>query len=349
MPASKADILAAFERQSEYCRTRGASLTAALIDAAAVDIKANGPVAGLVKNFGEDPAKGALALRIAGAVHYLANKGRAGSLQPAYQSLRAPGEAEFAVALVALAEAHGTVFQSFIARPPQTNEINRLAALIPAMSEVSSRFDLPLDLYELGTSGGLLLAPDQCSIDYGSFAWGDGVIALKSDWRGEAPDLVKRLDIRHRLGCDRQPLDFSDPEQLDIAHSYIWPEDPRRRQTFDAAISATRDLGAQIDCDDALEWLAARTVPKSGTVSVVFTSVFAVYLDDGETTRLHSLMDDIGARATAAAPIAFVQFEPEAAMDFVTFNVDVTTWPGGERRRIATAHAHGRWVEPVSN
>ncbi len=347
VPASREEILAAFKRQADYCRLREAPLTASIIDAAGTDLQAGGPIAGLLQDFDEDPARGALALRIAGAVHYLAIKGRAGPLQKAYRTLSLPETNAVAASLAALAEEHGAVFQSLVSRPPQTNEINRLAALIPAFSEVSSAWGLPVDLYELGTSGGLLLSPDRCSVDYGAFSWGDGPVSLKSDWRGDAHEFADRLEIRGRSGCDRNAIDFTDPEQMDIAHSYIWPEHPERRRTFDAAIAATRDAGARIDRADALQWLAARDIPQPGAVSVVFTSVFAVYLNDDETARLNRLMDDFGARATTDAPVAFIQFEPEPELDFVTFNVDLTIWPGRMRRRIATAHAHGAWVEPV--
>lgn len=349
MAPKRDDWLAAFEGQAAYCRKRDAALTASVIDAAAADIKAGGALAGLVADFDEDPARGALALRIAGAAHYLAIKGRAGPLQQAYENAAPLGEPEMGVALAALAPAHLEVFRDFIARPPQTNEINRLAALLPAFSQVAKAHRLPLDLYELGASGGLLLSPDRCAIDYGSFNWGDGPLTLTSHWRGAAPDLVPALSIRNRSGCDRRPIDFSDPEQLDIARSYIWPEHKARRRMFDAAVAEAQKNAAQVDRADALVWLAARAIPQPGAVSVVFTSVFAVYLDDTETARMNAQMVAFGSQATEEAPVAFIQFEPEDIMDFVTFNIDVTMWPGGARRRIATANAHGAWVEPTTD
>ena len=349
MPASRDDILAAFERQAAYCRNRDADLTASVIDAAAADIRADGALNRLVGGFDEDPAKGALALRIAGAVHHLAIKGRAGPLQPAYESASGFAASQTRGAVADLVPAHRDIFRDFIARPPQTNEINRLAALLPAFSQVARAFKMPLDLYELGASGGLLLSPDRCIVDYGSFVWGDGAVSMTSEWRGETPDLVSALSIRNRAGCDRRPIDFSDPEQVDIARSYIWPEHTGRRRLFDAAIAGARKNNVHIDRADALDWLAGRDIPQSGAVSVVFTSVFAVYLDDDETMRLNTQMAAFGARATSDAPVAFIQFEPADDMDFVRFNVDVTNWPGGDRRRIATANAHGAWVEPVTN
>lgn len=349
MAASVDNMLAAFERQAEYCRGRDAALTASVIEGAAADIGAGGPLADHVRDFDEDPAKGALALRIAGAAHFLANKGLAGPLREAYGRSEAIEVEDARAGLAALVTDYPEVFRQFIARPPQTNEINRLSALLPALSEVAARFALPLDLYELGASGGLLLSPDRCAIDYGSFKWGDGALTLTSQWRGASPDLVPALDIRNRYGCDRRPIDFSDPEQCDIARSYIWPEHGARRRMFDAAVIEANNNTVRIDRADALEWLAARAIPQPGAVSIVFTSVFAVYLDDDETARLNTQMAAFGSQATDASPVAFIQFEPEAVMDFVTFNIDLTMWPGGARRRIATANAHGAWVEPATD
>lgn len=349
MAASLDDILAAFKRQAAYCRGRNAALTASVIDGAAAEIVAGGPLADQLRDFDEDPAKGALALRIAGAAHFLANDGRAGTLQQAYESGITEDADAVRAGLAEMVAAYPDVFRNFISRPPQTNEINRLSALLPAFSEVSGRFELPLDLYELGASGGLLLSPDRCAIDYGSFKWGNGALTLASEWRGAPPDLVPALEIRNRSGCDRQPIDFSDLEQVDIARSYIWPEHRERRMLFDAAVAEAEKNAVRVDRADALEWLAARAIPQPGAVSVVFTSVFAVYLDDDQTVRLNAQMAAFGSEASDDAPVAFIQFEPEEIMDFVTFNIDVTMWPGGARQRIATANAHGAWVEPVTD
>lgn len=349
MAVSREDILAAFERQAKYCRDRDAHLTAAIIDAAGMDLQRGGPVADLLAGFAEDPGKGALALRITGAVHYLVSMGRAAALESVYRDLNAQAPDALAPMLAALVENEPAVFHSFVSRPPQTNEVNRLATLLPAFSEVTSAYDLPLDLYELGSSGGLLLTPDRATIDYGAFQWGDGPIGVQSEWRGAPPALADRLNIRNRRGCDRNPIDFSDPEQLDIARSYFWPEDHDRRARFESAIAATRDLDIAVDKADALDWLAALDLPKPGAVSVIFTSVFAVYLNDRETAEMNRLISAFGERASETAPVAFIQFEPEEALDFISFNVDLTVWLGGERRRIASAHAHGAWVEPAAD
>ncbi|MEO1251048.1 MAG: DUF2332 domain-containing protein [Pseudomonadota bacterium] len=344
-PATRDDLAAAFRLQATYCRKRNAVLTASIVEGAALDIEAGGPFAALFADFTEDPGKSAAALRIAGAVHYLVIKGRAsGAVAALYDEPREVDAGAARDMLTGLLKDHRQVFDQFTVNPPQTNEINRVAALLPALSEVASLTGLPLDLYELGASGGLLLAPDYCAIDYGSFRWGDGPVQLKSEWRGAKPEFVDLLTIGRRFGCDRNPIDFSQAEQCDVMHSYIWPEHEARRRRFDAAVDVTRAAGARVEKADAIDWLGGLAIPRKGAASVVFTSVFAVYLSDEDSRAMHGLVQEAGAAASADAPLAFVQFEPDKVGEFVVFNIDLTLWPGGERRRMATAQSHGEWV-----
>lgn len=57
---------------------------------------------------------------------------------------------------------------------------------------------------------------------------------------------------------------------------------------------------------------------------------------------LRDAIADAGARATAAAPLAWLSLEPPDAG--VVFDLRLTLWPGGESRRLATSHPHGREV-----
>lgn len=341
------DIVAAFGRQSAFCRDRKAPLTASLIDGAAADISHGGPLLSFVQNFGEDPGKGALALRIAGALHYLVIKNRADDLAGIY---KAPKELDLDAArghIAALVETEPAVFRKFIANPPQTNEINRAAALLPGLSLIAEKTGLPLDLYELGASGGLLLAIDRCAIDYGAFTWGKGAVPLRAEWRGR-PSNFPALNIEKRLGCDRKPIDFSDPEQLDIAHSYIWPEHAERRRLFDIAIKEAARSDAKVERAEAVQWTAGLALPRPGAASVIYSSVFQVYLNDAEREELRSIIENFGAHATGEAPVAWLRFEPEEEGNAVAFFVDLTIWPGGETRRIAKAQPHAEWVEPLN-
>ena len=63
------------------------------------------------------------------------------------------------------------------------------------------------------------------------------------------------------------------------------------------------------------------------------------------------LLEDAGARATRTSPLAWLRFEHgwDSALG-LECEVTLTTWPGGERRVLATALPHGppvRWVGPT--
>ena len=348
---STADVIAAFMRQVSYCQSRGADLTASIIEGAVRDLENNGPLSALIgPPVNEDPGRAALSLRVAGALHYLVIKERASALQVAYAEGR-PIDPEYVRDVLAdLALSERDVFRRFLENPPQTNETNRITALLPALAEVANIAAAPIDLYELGASAGLLLAPDRCTIDYGAFCWGNGPLALKSDWRGTAPEAFPaKLNIRHRRGCDRNPIDLTDSDQRDVMRAYFWPEDYERRARLEVAFNVWDEVCPKIDQADALDWLGAQRLPQEGAVSVLFTSVFACYLEDDQRAQLHNLVEDIGARAKPSSPFAFIQFEPGPGLDYRRFLIELTVWPGGERRCVATSHSHAQWVEPVTD
>lgn len=352
MTASQQDILEAFRRQAGFCRDlHQAHLTAAVIDAAAGDIQAGGPLAKFVENFGEDPWKDALALRVTGALHYLVIKDRAPALAPYYcGDLGLPERIELQGLVSCLAVQEEDIFRRYIAKPPQTNEVKRAAALLPGFSMIArATGGLPMNIYELGASGGLLLAFDKFSFDYGDFNWGSGDAVLKSDWRGGRPDFNTPIEINKRLGCDRNPIDLSDADQIDMMHSYIWPEQSARHHLFDAAVGKRLAENITVDRSDALEWTEARLQTLNpDKASVFFHSVFAVYLDEDGRRELDGMFEKAGARATRESPLARLSFEPVEAGESFQFMVTVQTWPGEGAKVIARAHAHGEWVEPLA-
>ena len=201
MDAVRADILDAFRRQAAFCRDRDAHFTATVIEAAAMSIEAGGGLAGLLAGFKGDPGRGALALRIAGAIHRLVLEGRAEALGAIYAEPQENWSAgDIAPALNELTEANSALFRDYIARPPQTNEVRRAAVLLYGFSEIAATFHSPLNLYEIGASGGLLLAWDRFSYDYGAFRWGRADAVIKSVWRGAPPELIPAIEVRNRRG-----------------------------------------------------------------------------------------------------------------------------------------------------
>lgn len=340
------DILRAFEKQAGFCRHREAEATARLCEAAALSIKAGEGLQSLVENYREDPWKTALPLRIAGAVRRLALEDRAPLFADHDAAPKPVGE--LVAPLNELVAAAPEVFRDYISSPPQTNEIGRLAVLAPGFIKIFERFGLPLALLEPGASGGLLLGFDRFQIDFGAFQWGRGAGVVRSEWRGGPPAWPWPLPIHSRRGCDRRPIDLSDQEQYSRMLSYIWPEQTERRVTFAAAVEATHDLDIEVEASDAVDWLRRQLAsPVEGAARVVYHSVFAPYLDPAQKRALRSVVEAAGAKATERAPLAWLRFEPVEAGESFEFFLDLTLWPNGEDQRLAKAHPHGAWVEPV--
>jgi hypothetical protein len=74
--------------------------------------------------------------------------------------------------------------------------------------------------------------------------------------------------------------------------------------------------------------------------TVVFHSIALQYLDRRGRERALSAIADAGARATAAAPLAWLRMEPGGEQA----EVRLTVWPGGGERLVATTGFHGRGV-----
>jgi hypothetical protein len=108
------------------------------------------------------------------------------------------------------------------------------------------------------------------------------------------------------------------------------------------AIEVARSTPAPLEKADAADWLEDRLArERAGMATVVFHSVFWGYLTDEGRERITALMNDAGARATDAEPLAWLRMETGADQTDVT----LTTWPGGEQRLLATAGYHGRPVK----
>jgi hypothetical protein len=66
------------------------------------------------------------------------------------------------------------------------------------------------------------------------------------------------------------------------------------------------------------------------------------YLGGEERAGFEAAVREAGARATAAAPLAWLRMEPD---DEQRTDVRLTVWPGGSERRLARAGYHGDPVE----
>jgi hypothetical protein len=199
--------------QARACARLGSPFTARLLDIVADCLDEAGGVGRTILNWRGDPKADALALRLAGSLHALALSGTAASLAAAYPGgARGDEPAALRAAVVSSLEAHSGFILTFLERPPQTNEVARAAVLLGGFLTIAAETRLPLRLCEIGASAGLNLHWHTYGYDLGKASWGcpDAPLRLTPAWRGALPPLIP-VEVRSHRGCDRMPIDPSDP------------------------------------------------------------------------------------------------------------------------------------------
>lgn len=290
----------------------------------------------------------AVPLRWLGALHDLALEHPEGALAAAYPAAARPGDANQAWPYVLEAmETHAARIAEFMHHEPQTNEVQRSAVLLPGFLTVAAQTGLPLRILELGASGGLNQLWDQRRYRLGEIGeWGpaDAPLRLDIDWRGGRPPLEANPRVAERAACDRKPVDLADPVQRRRLRAYVWPDQAERLQRLDAAVAQTLAAGITVEARDAVAWARREARPSPGVATVVFHSVFFQYMRAESQAGLVAVLAGAGDTATAAAPLAWLRMEP-ASDNPATMELRLTSWPGGEDRRLAAAHPHGAWIE----
>jgi hypothetical protein len=349
-------------RQQARHSLPGSPLYERLLTAMAEDLDRGGPTAAVVAGHQDDPPGTVLPLRLLGAVHRLVLAGALPGLAPYYPSVGGtePVAGAWAALSAGLAGDPGRV-RELLGRPVQTNETGRATLLYGALLVVAARTGLPVRLLELGSSAGLNLLVDRYRYDVAvpgqgtarTVSLGDPASPLRfvQPWLGvPAADLATRLSIADRRGCDPNPVDPSDPEGRLTLTSFVWPDDTVRLGRLRAALAVAAADPPPVDRSGAADWLAAQLRRlRSGAVTVVWHSVMWQYVDGAERRLVLELLAEAAGRATSAAPLAYVTFEPRQAPPRWSgvFELRLSLWPrGGADWVLATAAGHGvpvRW------
>ena len=345
-------ILAHFREQSAFCAGYGSPFTAQLIASMADDLAARGPVADLVGRWPTNPRKDALSLRVAGALHHATLIGADPALAASYPAARADWSMDevWPRARAFLAREREAVAQ-FIRSAPQTNETRRSIALLAGFLAFAHEHPGPIETLEIGASAGLNLHWDRFAYRTASWSWGgDSPVAIDAEWKGAPPPLAVRIDVRRRAASDLSPLDISDPAERLRLRSYVWADQPDRLARFDGAVALARDAGVRVERADAAEWLAARLPQRArDAATVVYHSIFLQYPPRETRAAIAAAIESAGAQATSAAPLAWLRLEPETVLggplESTRMLLDLTIWPGGERRILAATDGHVRSVE----
>jgi hypothetical protein len=326
------------------CRSMGSEFTARLLEQAADH--AGGAVAPLLAPWAEAGLKqvmgDAAPLRLAAAIHDLALAGEDAALSAAYGAL--DPERAWAAAQ-ALIPAHEARLARFMEHEPQTNEVRRCIALLGGFLEVAKITGLPLRSFEVAASAGLNMSWDAYRYELAGEAWGDPAspVRVDTDWQGGLPPLDAQVTVVERAGCDRRPTDLADPDQRRRLLSYYWPDQIERVARIRAAIDHALATGVRVEEADAVNWVRERVALQAGAATVVYHSVVWSYLTPETRAAFTARMEELGASATAEAPFAWLSKEP-GETDYMTMQVRLRLWPGGEDRLLAECAPHAAWV-----
>jgi hypothetical protein len=327
--------------QAEMCGKIGSPLYAGLLERAAEDVEAGGPVGEPLRGHENDPQLSVLGLRLMGAVNRLLLAGREPVLADAY----ADGDPARAwEALRDVVGRNGTELRELVDLPVQTNEVGRCNALIFGFIAVATATGLPLRLLEVGASAGLNLRWDRYRYATGDFSWGPGgsPVQLELELEGESPSFPPTVEIAARHGCDASPIDPTTEEGRLTLLAYIWPDQAERIARMQAALQVASELPVKVEREPAAPWTKRMlSEPTPGRVTVLYHSIVSQYLSDEERDIFHANIQAAGERATKEAPLAWLRMEPGGERA----DVHLTTWPGDETRHLARVGYHGSPVE----
>jgi len=339
-------IATAFERQIGWCDDAGSPFTARVLEAALADWRAGGALRELLPSWPGDPGVDVVPLRVAGALHAMALDSSDAALAALYPPRAGRFDPERGPAAVAHAlHSQRDRVADYLRVAPQTNEIGRSTVLLGGFAEVARWSGLPLATLEIGASAGLNLLWHRFRYELGTVLWGDATspVTVRSQWQGAEPDLPARIDIASQAACDLAPIDLTQPAAALRLMSYVWADQRERLDRLRAAIALAQASGVRVEAADALAWVRRElAAPRPGRATVLCHSMMWQYMPAATRTALHEAIAEAGARATGAAPLAWLSLEPPDAG--VVFELRLTRWPGGESRVLATSHPHGTWV-----
>jgi hypothetical protein len=323
------DLPALFRIQAGHCARLGSPLYADLLERAAEDAEAGGPVAQLLRGHEDDPPDSMPALRMMGAV-------RRRVLEGALPDSKRWADLREAI------EADADSIRGFLDRPVQTNEVGRCAALLPGFF-AAARADLPLRLLEVGASAGLNLRFDRYRYEADGFSWGDPASPVRIGFalEGDAPESAP-VEVLERRGCDPRPLDPATEEGRLTLLSFVWPDQVERLERLRAALAAAADLPVAVERGGAAGWIGERLAePHPGTATVVFHSIVMQYLPEEERVDFEQRLSAAGGETDESEPLFWLRMEPAGERA----EVRLTRWPGGEEQLLARVGYHGSPVQ----
>ena len=340
------------EWQSQACDALGSPLYAELLARAAADIRAGGPCAEALAGYEDAPGPDAVALRLMGGVHALVLTGRAPRLAAHYPSAGGtctPDRADDCwTAFRATVAAELPWVRDWMTRPPQTNEVGRSNLLVTGLLWAARSTPLPIRLFELGSSAGLNLRPEQFRYLADGFSWGpaDSPVRLAGAWRGDPPAWLAgagtaqpELTVAERRGCDLTPIDPLSEGGALALRAYVWADQDARFTRLDGALRLAAATPVRVEAIGAAEFLAGVEL-RPGTLTVVWHSIMRQYVPAEEWARVDAELDRLASASTPEAPFAYIAFEPERVGEGWPCLLSIRQGSAG-RSVLAEAKPHG--------
>lgn len=340
------DAAGRFELLARACDEMRAPLYASMARSAADDYRNGGPVAGFFAARPQLLALSTIGLRLMAAVHYDALSGAAPGIAAHYPSCGGDGDPAAAWAAVrAWIAARGDDLARRCQATPQTNEVARSVPLLGGALAIAARTQMPLRLFDVGSSAGLNARLDCYRYEGNGWAWGDASspLVLSNRELGGAPSFLDaNLVVESRAACDLHPLDIAREEDRLTLRSYVWPDQLERFDRLNRAIEAASREPLVVERADMLEWILQRTAPRGGTATVLMHSIVCEHLTGDVRTRFLERIRAQGELATPQAPFAWLRLEKEDEI----YGTRLTFWPGNDTTMIATSDGHAqnlRW------
>lgn len=331
-----------FVRQAESCRLTGSDFVAAVLEAVDRQLALAPRSKKMVEGWRGDPAAAAVAMRVNGALHALARRGRPQYLADLYNGVHEDFDGAIAEALAQEDE----FIADWMRYPTQTNEVARGAAVMAALMTVAAKRSMPFQILELGASCGLNLNLARYAYRLGAVTAGDisSPVRISPIWRGVDPPAAP-VSIASAQGVDLSPLSALDPSHRERLLSFTWADQPGRSKRLEAALKIAVSHPPKVHCGDARLWLAQRLAERQpeGVCRAVVHTMFIQYLSDRERQEVAKMMSAAGAGATAERPL--VEIGLEWTPDRSEVQLRCTRWPDGDTLILATCHPYGDWIE----
>ena len=329
----------------EVCTRMGSAFFGALLERAARAYDDDAILHGLLDRHAH---RSRIGLRLGGAAHFRALRGYAPQVAAHYPSTGGDGNVDAAWRAV-LDDIHANVahYDELFERPVQTNEVARAMPVLGAMLALARDTSMPLRVFEIGSSAGLLLNFDRYRYSGDEWTWGDSASRahLQNRIAAGAPRYLDApLEVVERRGCDLNPLNPVNEEHADTLLGFVWPDQSERFERLRAAIDIAREHPVDLVRADGITWSRAAAIPRDGAATVLLHTVITEHMTPAERDSLRDAIDELASQAMPARPFAWIRMEPPPQGQ--GYHTMLTRWPGADELIVAASDGHAqnlRW------